>query len=366
MKSGGNGISKRQRAKMKLRRRSKIGVAPGTIHTDPNAEQTAIRVMCYSPQAVHEQAVTRVAEIAPLLDKWAVVWIDVSGLGTATSISQLGDLLQLHPLALEDVVNVHQRAKVDVFLDHLFIVARASNPGEGYNTEQISFFLKAGVLITFQERVGDSWDPVRERIRSGRANLRSGGVDYLAYALLDSVIDSYFPIVDSIGDQLDQYDEELSQSDPQTQFHGLHEVRHKLLSLRRAIRPHRDMVNELVRDDLQLIKLETRVFLRDCFDHVIQLLDLVDTYRELTADLREFQMSMVSNRMNEIMKVLTVISTIFMPLSFIVGLYGMNFDTRSPWNMPELTWRYGYPFALSLLVATVCGMLYFFHRKRWF
>ena len=366
MKPSSNNISKRHRAKMKLRRRSKVGAAPGTINTDPNAEQTVIRVICYSHNAIHEQGITRVAELSAILGKWPMIWVDVSGLGTATTIAQLGDLLQLHPLALEDVVNVHQRAKVDAFLDHMFIVARMCNPNEGYNTEQISFFLKTGLIVTFQERMGDSWDPIRERIRLGRANLRNNGVDFLAYALLDAVIDSYFPIVDGIGDQLDQYDEQLAQSDPQSQFHGLHEVRHKLLALRRAIRPHRDMINELVRDDLPLIAIETRVFLRDCFDHVIQLLDLVDTYRELTADLREFQMSMISNRMNEIMKVLTVISTIFMPLSFIAGLYGMNFDTRSPWNMPELGWHYGYPFAFSLMIASVLGMLYYFRRQRWF
>jgi len=363
MAMNNNGI--RKRSKMKLRRSNRVGSAPGTVNTDPNAQATSIRVMCYSPNAIHEQAITSVNELRGILNKWPMIWIDVCGLGTASTILQLGELLSLHPLALEDSVNVHQRSKVDAFIDHLFIVARMCNPGEGHVTEQVSFFLKAGVLITFQERAGDCWDPVRERIRAGRGNLRTSGVDYLAYALLDSVVDSYFPTVDAIGEQLDSYDEQLDSADSRARYHGLHEVRHQLLGLRRSIRPHRDMINELIRDDLPLIGIETRVFLRDCFDHVIQLLDLVDTYRELTADLREYQMSLNSHRMNEIMKVLTVISTIFMPLSFIAGFYGMNFDS-SPWNMPELHWHYGYLFAIGLMLATVMGMLWYFRRKGWF
>ncbi len=317
--------------------------------------------MCYGPNGLHEQPIEAVNELRGILGRWSMIWIDVAGLKDTNKVMQLGELLQLHPLALEDAVHVHQRAKVDAFQDHLFIAARMCNPGEGHATEQVSFFLKQGILLTFQERIGDCWDPVRERIRQSRGNLRNSGVDYLAYALLDSVIDSYFPAIDAIGNQLEDYDEQLAQPENQSRFVGLHEVRHQLLGLRRAIRPHRDMINELIRDDLSPFTLETKVFLRDCFDHVIQLLDLVDTYRELTADLREFQMSLVSQRMNEIMKVLTVISTIFMPLSFIAGVYGMNFD-----KMPELHWEHGYFFALALMASSAFGMLWFFRRKGWF
>lgn len=353
--------SKRLHAKLKVRRRTKVGVAPGTVSSDPNAEPTTLRVMCFGGDSLHEQPLSNVNEIRPLLQRWPTIWIDVAGLGNAATVLQLGELLGLHPLALEDAVNVHQRAKVDAFKDHLYIVARMCNPGEGENTEQVSFFLKSGVLVTFQERAGDCWDPVRERIRQGRGNLRSSGVDYLTYALLDAVIDSYFPTIDAIGDRLDEFDSQLNLAESQLQFRGLHDVRHQLLSLRRAIRPHRDMINELIRDDLPLFTIETKVFLRDCFDHVIQMLDLVDSYRELTADLREFQMSLVSNRMNEIMKVLTVISTIFMPLSFIAGVYGMNFD-----HMPELHWGYGYYFAIILMVTSAASMLWYFRKQGWF
>ncbi len=352
--------------RQKPRRSAKIGLPPGTVQTDPTAEATTIRAMCYSSDALEEVDIARPSQIIPLLKRWPNVWVDIAGLGSAQVIAEVGQVLNLHPLAVEDSVHVHQRAKVDDFGDHLFVVARMSNPGEKHVTEQCSLFLRTGMLVTFQERIGDSWGPIRERLRAGRGPLRVQRVDYLAYLLLDAMIDSYFPTLEIIGDQLDEYDERLADSDLSQNFQQLHDTRHQLLSLRRAIRPHRDMVNELIRDDCQFIAPETRVFLRDCHDHVIQLLDMVESYRELTADLREFQMSLVGNRMNEIMKVLTVISTLFMPLSFIVGLYGMNFNTDSPWNMPELNWRMGYPFVFGLMLASIVGMLYFFRRRGWF
>jgi magnesium transporter len=352
--------------RQKPRRSAKVGLPPGTVQSDPTAEATKIRAFCYSPDAMEEVDIARPSQIVPLIKRWPNVWIDIAGLGSAPTITDVGQVLQLHPLAVEDSVHVHQRAKVDDFGDHLFIVARMSNPGEKHVTEQCSFFLRTGMLVTFQERLGDSWGSIRERLRVGRGPLRSQGVDYLTYLLLDAIVDSYFPTLEAIGDQLDEYDERLAGNDLTQNFQLLHDTRHELLSLRRAIRPHRDMVNELVRDDCPFVKPETRVFLRDCYDHVIQLLDMVESYRELTADLREFQMSLVGNRMNEIMKVLTVISTLFMPLSFIVGLYGMNFNTDYPWNMPELNWRWGYLFSLSLMLAAIAGMLLFFRRRGWF
>lgn len=357
---------KRSGRRQKARRSAKVGLPPGTVQSDPNASETKIRAICYGPGGLEELQIARPSQLPALLKRWPNVWIDVAGLGSAQTIAELGQVLNLHPLAVEDAAHVHQRAKVDDFGDHLFIVARMSNPGDNYNTEQCSIFLRTGMLATFQEREGDNWGSIRERLRLGRGPLRDHAVDYLAYLLLDAMVDSYFPTLEAIGDQLDTYDQRLGENDLSQNFQHLHDTRHQLLSLRRAIRPHRDMVNELVRDDCQFIRLETRVFLRDCQDHVIQLLDMVESYRELASDLRSFQMSLVGLRMNEIMKVLTVISTIFMPLSFLVGLYGMNFNTDSPWNMPELNWRFGYLFSLGLMLTSALGMLYFFRRRGWF
>lgn len=363
-----NVSNKSDRTKRKLlsqRRRAKPGTAPGTVQPDPSAEATRIRVIAFSGSAIHERDLTEVEQLKPLLNHWPMVWIDVTGLGSAETISELGTLLNLHPLALEDVVNVHQRAKVEPYPENLFIVARMCNPGDTVVTEQISMFLRPGVLLTFQERPGDCWDPVRDRLRHARGRIRTLGADYLAYALLDSIVDSYFPVVDRISDALDQLDEEVTDHLDLAQMHRIHDLRGQLLALRRAIRPHREMINELTRDDVTLVAAETRVFFRDCYDHVIQVTDAVDTYRELTSDVRDFYMSSVSNRMNEVMKVLTIIATLFMPLSFIAGVYGMNFDTSSPWNMPELKWTYGYPFAIGLMLATTVGLMFFFRRKHW-
>ena len=357
--------SRRTRKSHNQRRRARPGTPPGTIQPDPNAEATKIRIMAYTASAIHEAELQSVGQLKPLLQHWPIVWIDVTGLGTAEKITELGELFGLHALALEDVVNVHQRAKVERYQDHVFIVARMCNPEDQVRTEQISFFLKPGVLLTFQERAGDCWNPVRDRLRQARGRSRKSDADYLAYALIDSIVDSYFPIVDQLSDQLDALDEDVTRRAHPTQMQRVHELRGSLLALRRSIRPHREMINELTREDMSLVSAETRVFFRDCYDHVIQVIEVVDTYRELTADVRDFYLSSVSNRMNEIMKVLTIIATIFMPLSFIAGVYGMNFNTDSPWNMPELNWAFGYPFALGTMLLTLLGLLWFFKRKGW-
>ena len=358
-------MTRRQRKSLNLRRRNQPGTAPGTIAIDPNAQPTQIRVLAYSATAIHETAILSVDQLKPLLQHWPVVWVDVTGLGNAQMIRELGELFGFHSLALEDVVNVHQRAKLEEYADHLFIVSRMCNPEDEVHTEQISLFLKKNVLITFQERPGDCWDPVRERLRHARGRIRGSQADYLAYALIDSIVDSYFPIVDKLSDRLDDLDQEVTQRVHNSQMHRVHDLRAELLALRRAIRPHREMINELTRAECELISDETRIFFRDCYDHVIQVIDLVDTYRELTADVRDFYMSSVSNRMNEIMKVLTIIATIFMPLGFIAGIYGMNFNTDFPLNMPELNWSFGYPACLSVMLLTAGGFLWWFKRKGW-
>ena len=352
-----------KRPRKSQRRRGAPGSAPGTIQVDPNAPKTVIRVIAFDGSQLVEEELNSSAQLSRYLSKWPTIWIDVIGLGSAETIHGIGELLGLHPLAMEDVVNVHQRAKVDSFRDYLFVVARMMDGVDTHTTEQISFFLKNGVLLSFQERPGDCWEPVRNRLRQSRGRIRSLGADYLLYALLDAIVDSYFPVTDLISDQVDSLDEEITVKTQPKQIHEIHRLRSQLLYVRRALRPHREMVNELVRDDYTLITSESRIFFRDCYDHVIQLLDIVDTYREFTADLRDCYLSSVSNHMNEIMKVLTIMSSIFIPLSFIAGVYGMNFNRDvSAMNMPELDWYYGYPFSLSLMLATAIGLIFFFRR----
>jgi len=347
------------------RRRSKPGDAPGQINVDPSANPTSIRVIGFGDGAVFEREIKEVGEIRTLMAQAPKIWIDVIGLGSEPTLRALGELLELHPLALEDVVNVHQRAKVDDFENSIFIIARMIDIEDSTSTEQLSFFLKDNILISCQERPGDCWDPLRQRIRQQRSNIVNSGVDYLLHSLLDAVIDSYFPAIDKIVEQVDALELEIIESVEPHQMQRVHELRGQLLAIRRAIRPHREMVNELIRDPKPTISPETRVHLRDCYDHVIQVIDTVDTYRELTSDLRDFYLSSVSNNMNEVMKVLTIISTIFIPLSFIAGVYGMNFSNNSPWNMPELYWQYGYLFALGLMALVAGALLVYFRRRRW-
>ncbi len=357
--------NRQKRHKPRVLRQTKPGAPPGTIRARPDAAQPIIRVLAYSLDEIVEKDIDRIDQIPRFLDKYPVTWINVDGLGDVATIRALGDLFDLHPLTLEDVVHVHQRAKVEPFDDYLYLVTRMARTQNPLETEQVSVFLGQNYVLTFQEQAGDCFDPVRERIRQSRGRVRGVGPDYLAYALLDTVIDSYFAVVDQHAEELDALDDEISQGQGREISERIHDVRSELLLLWRVIRPHRDAVNELIRGGHSLVRDDTRLFLRDCQDHLLQLTDLLEVYREACSDLRDFHFSSMSGRMNEIMKVLTIIATIFMPLGFIAGVYGMNFDPELPGNMPELEWPFGYLFALGLMMLAAVGMVLYFWQKGW-
>ena len=342
------------------------GETPGTLHVDPEAPPSVIRVLAYGPDTCEEREIADVASLKEILGKSPVTWVNVDGLGDAETITQIGESFGLHPLALEDVVHVHQRPKVDQYGEHLFIITRMVTLGQQLETEQLSLLLGEGFVLTFQEHVGDCLDPVRDRIRQGKGRIRKAPADYLAYAILDAVIDNYFPVLEEYGERLEALEEQvIARPDAQT-VARIHAAKRELLILRRAVWPQREAVNSLLREELNLIADATRVYLRDCYDHVIQTIDMLETYREICSGLLDAYQSSVSNRMNEIMKVLTIIATIFMPLGFIAGLYGMNFNAeKSRLNMPELAWRYGYPYVLCLMAIVATVMLAFFWRKGW-
>src|SRR4030095_7850244 len=237
---------------------------------------------------------------------------------------------------------------------------------EALDTEQLSIFLGRNYVLTFQEHPGDCFDTVRDRISKAGGRIRNCGPDYLAYALIDAFIDDYFPVLEKYGERLEELEDEvITRADTQV-IAQIHQVKRDLLVLRRAIWPLREAVNSLVRDPTPLISEETRIYLRDCYDHAVQLIDLLENYREIASSLVEVYLSSVSNRLNEIMKVLTIFTVVFIPLNFIASIYGMNFNTESsPWNMPELNWRYGYPFTLGLMAAVALSMLIFFRKKKW-
>ena len=344
-----------------------LGTPPGTVIIHPEAASSAIRILAYGPTELLEENVVDVRRVREYMNKLPVTWVDVEGLGDAETIHALGELFGVHRLALEDIVTIHQRPKVEQYGEQLFIVARAVYLEEQLDTEQINLFVGQNFVLTFQEgRPGDCLEAIRERIRKKGGRIREVGHDYLAYALLDAIVDSYFPVLEEYGERLETLEDEIFQPPRGDAVARIHNVKRDLLTLRRAMWPQRETFNALLRGEAPVMTAETRLYMRDCYDHSVQILDLLETYRELGSDLIDIYLSMVGNRTNEIMRVLTVISVIFMPLTFIAGVYGMNFDTeKSSWNMPELKWYWGYPFALFLMLMVAVGQLVFFRRRGW-
>ena len=344
------------------------GSAPGLL-ARPGAgpSEVQIRVMRYSSEKLDEVKASSVEEALAHLDGAGIVWIDVIGLDV-TTLEVLGEKLGLHALALEDVMHAGQRPKVDDYGDHAFVVLKQVQQRSGATAfEQISLFLGAGFVLTVQETPEDDWEPVRQRIRSGRVRIRKSGADYLAYALIDAVIDSYFPLLEELGDRIENLQEALLEQADREMLERIHAINRELILIRRAAWPHREVANALERSESGLVKKGTRVFLRDCYDHTVQTLDILESYRDLAGGLKDLYLSIVSNRMNEVMKVLTVMASIFIPLTFLAGIYGMNFDPEaSRWNMPELGWRWGYPAFWLTILALAAGMILLFKRKNWF
>lgn len=357
---------RRRHRRQTFHRRTPPGAQPGMVVVDPTAHKPVVHVIAYGPAGLVEQPVDNLQELGPLLEKNSVVWVNIDGLGDAALLQKLGEVFSLHRLALEDAVNLHQRAKVDNYGDHLYIVARMVKPGEHFHTEQVSLFLGKNFVLTLTEDPGDCFDAVRARLRAAAGSIRRGGPDYLAYAILDAIVDQYFPALEHLGDRLDALEDRVFDPQGYTTISQIHETKHELLSARRAIWPHREAINYLCHDHSGLVSPETQVYLRDCNDHVVQLVELLEMYRELAADLRDAYLSNLSNRMNEVMRVLTVISTIFIPLTFITSIYGMNFNTKaSRWNMPELEWPYGYALVWASILGVSTAMLTFFWKRGW-
>lgn len=358
---------RRRRRYAPARRRSEPGAQPGLLLVDPESPRSVVSQLRYGPDTFKfEQDPGTKALLQPRKDP--VNWINLEGLGDHALLESLARHYDLHPLAMEDVINVHQRPKLERYADTLFLVVRRCQlRGKLLETEQISFFLKEGLLLSFQEGLpGDDFEPVRRRIAEQGGPIRELGADYLLYALLDSLIDSYFPLLENYGERLAQIEDLLLAQPRQKRMAELHLIRRDLHILRRNLWPLRDLIHSLQREDLSYFGPETQLHLRDCYDHLVQLLDWLEMYRELCASLTEFSLSSMSQRMNEIMQFLTIMSSIFIPLTLIAGIYGMNFNPeRSPWNMPELNWVWGYPFALGLMLVVALALLIFFRWRGW-
>ncbi len=348
------------------------GTAPATLLPLPKgcSVATTIKLVEYNEETMTERAIASVDELPEAsLDDGKQRWIDMEGLGDIKFLKALGEKYGLHPLALEDVVNIGQRPKVEPYDKHLFIVADMvyEDEDERLCGEQVSMFLGKNLLITIQEAVGgDVFDPVRERLRAGRGYIRKSGADYLTYALLDAIIDHYFPVLERLGDNIEQLENEVLDRPTQVCVSKIHGYKRTLMQLRRYVWPVRDLVTALLHEETGLVADNTKVFLRDCYDHSVQIMDLVETYRDVSSGLMELYLSAVGMRTNEIMRVLTVMSAIFIPLTFVAGVYGMNFDHADGWwNMPELHQPWGYLACLGLMLVIAIGQVIFFKRKKW-
>lgn len=346
-------------------RSAKDGLPPGSlIHLgETPADSITISVLEYNADSVQESRSNTLNDKIPKPGQNDLVWIDVEGVHQIETIRSLGETYNLHPLVLEDIVSTIQRPKVEDYDDYLFIVVKMLQPlpDGDFASEQLSLILGKGYLLTFQEGIhGDVFESTRERIRGGKGKIRTLGVDYLAYTLLDAVVDRYFTVLEQFGERLISIEEDVALHPQPRTLILLNDLKKEVIYLRRLIWPLREVLSFLERDDTELISAPTRFFLRDVHDHAVQTIDTVETFRDLLSGMLDLYLSSISNRTNEIMKFLTIIGTIFIPLTFVVGLYGMNFK-----YMPELEWHYGYFSVLGLMVLMTVGMFLYFKHRKW-
>jgi magnesium transporter len=346
------------------------GTPPGTLIAETGVDQIRIKLLDYTPDEFVELELSDPDDCRPYLERKSITWVHVGGIARAETVRELGNLFGLHPLALEDVVNTGQRPKADSYGEQLFVVMNLPTVTDDnqVQTEQVSLFLGSNFLISFHRGESEPFEPVMQRLRKHSGKIRERSVDYLLYALLDVTIDRGFPVLEYLSEYIEDLEEELLEDPGKQTLAKIHRVKRELLLLRRMLWPQREVINLLVRDEQPHIQNETRPYLSDCYDHTIQIIDLIEVYREMTASMLDVYLSSVSNRLNEVMRVLTVIATIFIPLTFIVGVYGMNFSNKStsPWAMPELNWYYGYPILWLVMLAIAGGMMFYFKRRKWF
>ncbi len=347
------------------RRSAKAGLPPGTVvHVaDAVSERTAVGITSYDEHEVREHEVETEPECPAITTDLAVTWVHVTGLGQLEALQQIGECFDLHPLVVEDIASTDQRPKAEDYGAYLYVVGKMvhyDDQADELTAEQISVLIGPNFVLSFQESERDLFGAVRERIRSGKGRIRAMGPDYLAYAILDAVVDSYFAALEKVGDRVEAVEEELTDDpDPQT-LHEIHRLKREMIYLTKAVWPLRDAISALQREETELISPETNVFLRDCYDHTVHLIDTVTALRDMLSGMLDLYLSTVSNRMNAVMKVLTIVATLFIPLTFIAGLYGMNFE-----YMPELKWHWGYPAVLAAMAGVSVGMLLYFRRRKW-
>jgi magnesium transporter len=353
-------------SKLIKNRSKKAGLPPGSlVHIgDKKREEVKITLMNYSETHFEEKEIKNIEDCLSYKNKPSVTWINIDGVHQAEILRKFGEVYNIHALILEDILNTDQRPKIEDFGDYLYIVLKMlyiNGKNNDIISEQVSLILGQDFVLSFQEGLeGDVFNPVRERIRSGKSRTGKMGADYLAYSLIDSIVDSYFHILESLGEKIEFFEEKLVTDPSSDVLHSIHTLKKEMIFLRKSVWPLREVISFMEREESALIHKSTIVYLRDIYDHTIQIIDTVETFRDIVSGMLDIYLSSVSYRMNAVMKVLTIIATIFMPLTFLAGLYGMNFR-----YMPELEWKIGYPLVLAVMTFTVILMLIFFRKKKW-
>ncbi|MFX0196000.1 MAG: magnesium/cobalt transporter CorA [Candidatus Hodarchaeota archaeon] len=347
------------------KRSKKVGLPPGTlVHIgEKKIDTVKITIIDYDEGQFQEKDVKTIEECFPFKDKPTVTWINIAGLHQVDYIEKLGNHFNIHPLLLEDVLTTGQRPKMEDFGEYLFFIFKMIKYYESEKEiqgDQVSLVLGSNFVISFQESEKDVFNPIRTRIRNDKGRIRKKGPDYLTYSLIDTIVDSYFVILENVGEMIEDIETELVTNPTQETLQAIHQLKREMIFLRKSVWPLREIISRLERIESPLIQETTAIYLRDVYDHTIQVIDTIETFRDMLSGMLDMYLSSISNKMNEIMKVLTIIATIFIPLTFIAGIYGMNFM-----YMPELEWRWGYPFIWLVIIVISVSMLVYFRRKQW-
>jgi len=351
--------------RMMKRRSRKVGLPPGTpvYLGEKRVGKVKVTLIDYDTTSMQEKSIKEVEKCSLFREKPTVTWINIDGVYETDIIEKMGKCFDLHPLVLEDILNTDQRPKIEDFDEYLFLVVKMLDYDEKrkeMTTEQLSLILGNNFVISFQEQKGDVFAHVRERIRSGKGRIRKMGADYLAYALLDAIVDNYFIVLEHLGEKIESLEEELLSNPSTKTLQVIHALKRDMVFLRKSVWPLREAISRLERGESTLVSDSIRIYIKDVYDHTIQVIDTVETFRDMVSGMLDIYLSSVSNKMNEVMKVLTIVATIFIPLGFIAGLYGMNFN-----YMPELTFRWGYPAILIGMGVVGASMLIYFRKKKW-
>jgi len=358
-------LDKKGMARLTKQRSKKAGLPPGTlIHIgERKTEEAKITIIDYDEGHYQEKEARTVEECFPFRDKPTVTWINIDGIHQTEILEKLGDRYGFHHLVLEDILNTDHRPKMEDYGDYIYVVLKMlyfDEASHQIGADQISLILGSNFVASFQEREGRVFDPIRGRLRNGKGRIRKMGADYLAYSLLDAIVDQYFIILEKLGGQIEFLEEQLISSPTPGTLQTIHNLKREMLLLRKSVWPLREAISGLERSESPLIKEGTAIYLRDVYDHTIQVIDTIETFRDMLSGMLDIYLSSISNKMNEVIKVLTIIATLFMPLTFLAGIYGMNFK-----YMPELERQWGYPAVLLLMVAIAIFMLVYFKRKKW-